>query len=165
MVREAGRKRLTTDRKKIFVRECPTIMSVTKAELHKLYIEIFDRLQEYEVAEETGQIVVPPCKAGKIVYLAIESPKPQIKTKVIESIVYSLIELDEMVKTTKKGIVEMVIPNMTLLPAKYILDVAVHTKDEIPIDKIHHILEFQVKAAKKDFGVSRLDNHWIINNL
>jgi len=77
----------------------------------------------------------------------------------------TLIELDEMVKTTKKGIVEMVIPNMTLLPAKYILDVAVHTKDEIPIDKIHHILEFQVKAAKKDFGVSRLDNHWIINNL
>jgi len=98
MVREAGRKRLTTDRKKIFVRECPTIMSVTKAELHKLYIEIFDRLQEYEVAEETGQIVVPPCKAGKIVYLAIESPKPQIKTKVIESIVIGILD-DKIVFT------------------------------------------------------------------
>ncbi len=68
MNRESERKRLTTDKKKIFVRKCPTIMSVTKAELHKLYIEIFDRLQEYEVAEETGQIIVPPVKVGDVVY-------------------------------------------------------------------------------------------------
>lgn len=54
------RDRLTTDTKKIFVRECPTLMSVTKDELRKLYNEIFDRLQEYEVAEETGQIIELP---------------------------------------------------------------------------------------------------------
>ena len=74
MNREAEHKRLTTDKKKIFVRKCPTIMSVTKAELHKLYIEIFDRLQEYEVAEETGQIIVPPVKVGQTVYYVSDSP-------------------------------------------------------------------------------------------
>ncbi len=61
------RDRLTTDKRKIFARECPTLMSVTKDELRKLYNEIFDRLQEYEVAEETGQMIVPPCKVGDVV--------------------------------------------------------------------------------------------------
>lgn len=67
--RESERKRLTTDKKKIFVRENPTLMSITKDELRKLYNEIFDRLQEYEVAEETGQIVVPPVEVGQILYV------------------------------------------------------------------------------------------------
>lgn len=58
------RDRLTTDKRKIFARECPTLMSMNKDELRMLYNEIFDRLQEYEVAEETGQIIVPPCKVG-----------------------------------------------------------------------------------------------------
>lgn len=77
----------------------------------------------------------------------------------------TLIELDKMIPTDGKGTVEMVIPELTLLPAKYILDVAIHTKDEIPIDKIHHILEFQVKAAKKDFGVARLENKWFVDGV
>ena len=63
------RDRLTTDKTKIFARENITLMSVTKAELRRLYNEIFDRLQEYEVAEETGQIIVPPCKVGDMVYV------------------------------------------------------------------------------------------------
>lgn len=53
------RKRLTTERRKIFARENPTIMSMTKEELRQHYNEIFDRLQEYEVAEENNQIIVP----------------------------------------------------------------------------------------------------------
>ena len=66
------RERLTTDKTKIFVRECPTLMSVTKDELRRHYNEIFDRLQEYEVAEETGQIIVPLCKVGDVAYFLIE---------------------------------------------------------------------------------------------
>lgn len=62
------RDRLTTDKTKIFARENPTLMSITKDELRKLYNEVFDRLQEYEVAEEQGQIIVPPCKVGDKVY-------------------------------------------------------------------------------------------------
>ena len=77
----------------------------------------------------------------------------------------TLIELDKMITTKSAGVVEMIIPQLTLLPAKYILDVAMHTMDEIPIDKIHHIIEFQVKAAKKDFGVARLEHEWSFNNI
>ena len=63
------RDRLTTDKTKIFARESITIMSMTKDELRRHYNEIFDRLQEYEVAEEQGQIIVPPCKVGDTVYV------------------------------------------------------------------------------------------------
>ncbi len=62
------RDRLTTDKTKIFARENPLLMSITKDELRKLYNEVFDRLQEYEVAEEQGQIIIPPCKVGDVVY-------------------------------------------------------------------------------------------------
>lgn len=62
------RERLTTERRKIFARESLTIMSMTKEELRQHYNEIFDRLQEYEVAEENNQIIVPPCKVGDVVY-------------------------------------------------------------------------------------------------
>lgn len=68
------RDRLTTDKTKIFARENPTPMSVTKTELRMLYNEIFDRLQEYEVAEETGQMIVPPCRVGDTVYYVSDSP-------------------------------------------------------------------------------------------
>ena len=77
----------------------------------------------------------------------------------------TIIEYDSMISTKRNGIVEMVITQNTLLPAKYILDVAIHTKDEIPIDKIHHILEFLVKSGKKDFGVCRLENIWNVDSL
>ena len=44
--------RLTTDKRKIFARENPTLMSMNKDELRRHYNEIFDRLQAYEVEEE-----------------------------------------------------------------------------------------------------------------
>ena len=62
------RERLTTERRKIFARESLTLMSMPKEELRRHYNEIFDRLQEYEVAEENSQIIVPPCKVGDVVY-------------------------------------------------------------------------------------------------
>lgn len=62
------RERLTTEKTKIFARENPTLMSMTKGELRRHYNEIFDRLQEYEVAEENSQIIMPPCKVGNVVY-------------------------------------------------------------------------------------------------
>ncbi len=68
------RERLTTDKTKIFVRENITLMSVTKDELRRHYNEIFDRLQEYEVAEENGQIILPPCRVGDKVYYVSENP-------------------------------------------------------------------------------------------
>lgn len=75
----------------------------------------------------------------------------------------TIIETGKMVPCDLNGNVDVILDN-PLLPAKYILDVAIHTEDEIPFDKIHHILEFRVVSAKKDFGVCRLDNKWLINN-
>lgn len=66
------RERLTTERRKIFARESLTLMSMTKDELRQHYNEIFDRLQEYEVAEENNQIIVPPCKVGDTVYVVYD---------------------------------------------------------------------------------------------
>ena len=63
------RERLTTERRKIFARESLTLMSMPKEELMQHYNEIFDRLQEYEVAEENNQIIVLPCKVGDVVYI------------------------------------------------------------------------------------------------
>lgn len=62
------RERLTTERRKIFARESLTLMSMPKEELRQHYNEIFDRLQEYEVAEENNQIIVLPVKVGDTVY-------------------------------------------------------------------------------------------------
>ena len=75
----------------------------------------------------------------------------------------NIIENGKMISTRKRGSVDMMFVSNTLLPAKYILDVAVHTKDEIPFDKIHHILEFYVTSRKKDFGVCRLKNKWCVD--
>lgn len=75
----------------------------------------------------------------------------------------TFIECNELISAEHYGCVETVFEANTLLPAKYILDVAVHTKDEIPYDKIHHILEFRVTSRKKDFGVSRLENIWYVD--
>lgn len=60
-----------------------TTMSVTKDELRRHYNEIFDRLQEYEVAEETGQIIVPPVKYGDSLYIITEVSKAIVETIVL----------------------------------------------------------------------------------
>lgn len=72
------------------------------------------------------------------------------------------IELGKALPVKKEGIMKVIVKRNMLLPAKYILDVAVHSMDEIPYDKIHHILEFQISFDKKrDFGVCRMENSWI----
>ncbi len=60
--------RLTTNARKIFARESFTLNSMTKNELHQHYNEIFDQLQRYEVAEESGLLARLPCKVGNTVY-------------------------------------------------------------------------------------------------
>lgn len=47
-------------------------------------------IADYLLDNDVG--VKPHCKAGKIVYLAIKGPKPQIETKIIESIVIGMLD-------------------------------------------------------------------------
>ena len=74
----------------------------------------------------------------------------------------TFLELDKLHKSLKNGTVEMIIPDLVLLPAKYFVDIAIRTKDKQVIDRVHHILEFQVRDDKKDFGVMRMGTEWKI---
>ena len=49
-------KKLTSEHRKIYARELITLNGMTKDELRRHYIEIFDRLREYEAADESGQL-------------------------------------------------------------------------------------------------------------
>ena len=70
------RERLTTERAKTFARESITLNSMNKEELRRHYNEIFDRLQEYEVKEENGLLLIPPCKVGDTVWALTENNIP-----------------------------------------------------------------------------------------
>lgn len=70
------------------------------------------------------------------------------------------VELDEYIKCSTKGIITMDIPELLLLPAKYFVDIAIRTKDKLAIDRVHHVLEFEVRDEKKDFGVMRMRTEW-----
>lgn len=72
------------------------------------------------------------------------------------------VELEKTICCAKNGTVEMIIPNLTLLPARYFIDIAIRSKDDQALDKIHRVLDFQVKDKKKDFGVMRMETEWKI---
>lgn len=84
--REAERKRLVE-----------LVHNFLEEELGASFVKVFlNKLADHLLDNGIG--VKPPCEAGEIVYLAIESPKPQIKTKVIESIVIGILD-DKIVFT------------------------------------------------------------------
>ena len=66
-----------------------------------------------------------------------------------------LIETGECIPVQKKGRVEIIFQN-SLLPAKYFLDIAVHSHDGIILDDIRQVLSFIVSSDKHDIGVCRL---------
>lgn len=82
--------RLTTDGRKIHARESITLNGMTKDELRQHYIEIFDRLQKYEVEEECGQLVRLPCGVGDTVYAILDTlsfPKGVYECEIVRFIV------------------------------------------------------------------------------
>lgn len=50
--------------------------------------------------------------------------------------------------------------NNSLLEGKYLLDVALHTIDEIPYDYYREAVIFNVTTNIRDCGISRLEHHW-----
>ena len=93
------KERLTTDKRKIFARESLTLNSMTKDELRKHYNEIFDRLQEYEVAEEQGQLIRTTVKVGDIVYKVYD----------VESIHRQILEMEVwMIEVGNEGVIHLV---------------------------------------------------------
>ncbi len=75
----------------------------------------------------------------------------------------TLIEHDTLVQARQKGRVQIIIKNNCLLPGKYMLDVAMHSEDGIRYDDIRNVTPFVITANKKDVGICRLDNYWIVD--
>ncbi|MBR1528821.1 MAG: ABC transporter ATP-binding protein [Oscillospiraceae bacterium] len=71
-----------------------------------------------------------------------------------------LIETGSCIPVQKQGRLEIIFQNK-LLPAKYFLDIAVHSHDGIIFDDIRQVLSFAVSSEKYDIGVCRLDSEFI----
>lgn len=75
----------------------------------------------------------------------------------------TLIENDSLVPIGLQGRVVITVTDNCLLPARYMLDVAIHSEDGIRYDDIRNIIPFRITANKKDIGVCRLDNFWTVD--
>lgn len=73
----------------------------------------------------------------------------------------TLIEHDRLVDIQPNGQVVITVTGNCLLPAKYMLDVAIHSADGIRYDDIRNIIPFMITADKWDVGVCRLNNFWM----
>lgn len=74
-----------------------------------------------------------------------------------------MIENGEPVNVKQTGVATVKIENNSLLPGKYMLDVAIHSTDGTLYDDIRNISEFYVTSNKHDIGVCRLENSWHID--
>ncbi len=70
-----------------------------------------------------------------------------------------LIETGACIPVQEKGRLEIIFQN-SLLPAKYFLDIAVHSHDGIIFDDIRQVLSFVVSSDKYDIGVCRLHSQF-----
>lgn len=75
----------------------------------------------------------------------------------------TMIEHDVLVHVNQKGRVKIIVKNNCLLPARYMLDVAMHSIDGVRYDDIRNVTPFIITANKKDVGICRLDNYWIVD--
>ncbi len=70
-----------------------------------------------------------------------------------------LIETGECIPIQEHGRLEITVQN-ALLPAKYFLDIAVHSHDGIIFDDIRQVLSFAVTSDHYDIGVCRLHSEF-----
>lgn len=70
-----------------------------------------------------------------------------------------LIETGDYIPIQENGEIEITFRNC-LLPARYFLDIAVHSHDGIIYDDIRQVLSFVISSEKQDIGVSRLPSEF-----
>lgn len=76
-----------------------------------------------------------------------------------------LLESDKLIDVNDIGEIMIKIESLSLLSGKYMLDIAVHSKDGTLYDDIRNISEFYMTSNKKDIGVSRLENKWFVDDI
>jgi hypothetical protein len=77
----------------------------------------------------------------------------------------SLIEHDMFINVKEHGYVKILVQDNCLLPGRYMLDVAVHSKDGEKYDDIRNVTPFEIVARKKDLGICRLDSCWEVDGV
>lgn len=71
------------------------------------------------------------------------------------------IEFNHLVKLNRTGVITIIIDDINLMHGKYLLDVAVHSKDSFEVyDDIRNVKEFQIFTIKRDDGLTRLNTKW-----
>lgn len=73
------------------------------------------------------------------------------------------IENDTLIDIKPTGEIMIIIENSSLLPGKYMIEIACHSVDGIMYDDIRNICEFYVTSHKHDVGVCRLANSWYVD--
>ncbi len=63
-----------------------------------------------------------------------------------------------------KGVVEIDIKKCPLLKGKYLINLAITTKDGLVIDDLQRAAIFQIETSKTDFGTCRLDCEWKVKS-
>ncbi len=71
------------------------------------------------------------------------------------------IEFDRLIRLNKEGVIRIELPKVSLLNGKYVLNVAIHSKDSLEIyDDIRNVIAFQIFSRYRDDGVCRLETVW-----
>ena len=74
------------------------------------------------------------------------------------------IDCDRLIPVRKTGKIRWTFQNH-LLPGKYFLDVAIHSKTGVFYDDIRRIQSFTVTTTKRDIGLCRLETKWELDDL
>ena len=74
----------------------------------------------------------------------------------------TLIDRIQNVVLNEQGTVTIDVPEMTLLPGGYTLDLAFHKEDGFSYDYWRDCVRFSVYSDLQDVGVARLSHHWTI---
>lgn len=69
----------------------------------------------------------------------------------------------EQFDLTKSGTIQIHLNDVALLPAQYLLDIAIESDEGVPVDYYREAVSFEMYAAVGDVGVARINHEWEID--
>lgn len=69
----------------------------------------------------------------------------------------------EQFDLTKSGTIQIHLTDVALLPAQYLLDIAIESDEGVPVDYYREAISFEMYAAVGDVGVARINHEWEID--
>ena len=77
----------------------------------------------------------------------------------------TLIETEDLIKLNEDGKVIVCIDKLNFLSGKYLVDVSIHSEDGELYDDIRTFNSFRMIDDKRDEGICRLDNIWVVDGV